>query len=501
MAARRRVDIFFILYLTAIVGFIVVSKEREQSNTEMQEMNEQIVRTLIPPVPLHPERDTLRCYVDADSNGVVLGDPFAFRTRMYVRDISPEDDVTLSVHSVIFNKTLTSPDLVSLGSRTAVGEVHDNIVAFPVAITFPRTGSYEVNFTAHAHRVHEVEAGVFAYRGIRFDTTLISRRLIREIERSAHPLTVLVQDTSIDVSRPLQDLQLSVEHENITSAVGFEEANRIRINLGRSNPELSIIRGSGALRRIARSDRSDEYEWRGTVSSIPDTVIVEARVSRDAGGKDIARASFAVSGVLPFLPISRPEKVFSGEEINFDISVSGLDEPGRYSWKLYEEAGRGSRILKAEGRSSRVLYRIPNSFAGKTLIVDARYAGQPYRVYSRRSYVVGGSRFILRVIEPPTRIELAFPDRAPVASSFRFSASRYSNARFRGEQPVARLADVRVEIRNKQNRELEAEVWMVRKGEFEFSLVDRKAIRKGGERVMLTVHAGGSTVRRSLELF
>ena len=208
-----------------------------------------------------------------------------------------------------------------------------------------------------------------------------------------------------------------------------------------------------------------------------------------------------MSGVLPFLPISRPEKVFSGEEINFDISVSGLDEPGRYSWKLYEEAGRGSRILKAEGRASRVLYRIPNSFAGKTLIVDARYGGQPYRVYSRRSYVVGGSRFNLRVIEPPTRIELAFPDRAPVASSFRFSVSRYSNARFRGEQPVARLADVRVEIRNKQNRELEAEVWMVRKGEFEFSLVDRKAIRKGGERVMLTVHAGSSTVRRSLELF
>jgi hypothetical protein len=478
-----------------------VSKEREKSNTEMQEMNEQIVRTLIPPVPLHPERDTLRCYVDADSNGVVVGDPLAFRTRMYVRDISPEDDVTLSVHSVIHNETLTSPDLVFLGARTAVGQVHDNVVAFPVAMTFPRTGRYDVNFTARAHRVHEVETGVFTYRGIRFDTTLISRALIREVERSAHALTVIVQDTSIDAPRPLQDLQLSLERETISSAIGFEEANRIQINLGWANPDVSLIRGSGALRRVSRSDRSLEYEWRGTVSSIPDTVIVEARVSRDAGGKDIARGSFAVSGVLPFLPIPRPEKVFSGEEINFDVSVSGLDEPGQYSWKLFEEAGLGSRILKAEGRSPRVLYRIPNSFAGKTLIIDARYEGQPYRVYSRRSYVAGGSRFILHVIEPPTRIELAFPFRAPVASSFRFSASRYSNPRFRGEQPVARLADVEVELRDQENRELEADVWMVRKGEFEFSLVNRNVIRKGGERVMITIRAGGSTVRRSLELF
>lgn len=501
MAARRRVDIFFILYLTAIVGFIVVSKEREKSNTEMQEMNEQIVRTLIPPVPLHPERDTLRCYVDADSSGVVVGDPIAFRTRMYVRDISPEDDVTLSVHSVVYNETLTSPDLVSLGSRLAVGQVHDNIVAFPVALTFPRTGRYDVNFTARAQRVHEVEPGVFTYRGLRFDSTLIPRRLIGEVESSAHSLTVIVVDTSVDAQRPIQDLQLSLERENITSAIGFEEANSIQVNLGWANPDVSLVRGGGALRRISRSDRSVEYEWRGTVSSIPDTVVVEARVSRGAGGKDIVQASFAVSGVLPFLPIPRPERVFSGEEINFDISVSGLDEPARYGWKLYEEAGQGSRILKAEGRSPRVLYRIPNSFAGKTLIIDARYGGQPYRVYSRRSYIVGGSRFILRVIEPPTRIELAFPDRVPVASSFRFSASRYSNPRFRGEQPVARLADVSVEIRDNQNRELKADVWMVRKGEFEFSLVNRKPIRKGGERVMLTVRAGGSTVRRSLELF
>jgi hypothetical protein len=501
VAARRRVDIFFILYLTAIVGFIVVSKEREKSNTEMQEMNEQIVRTLIPPVPLHPERDTLRCYVDADSNGVVVGDPVAFRTRMYVRDISPEDDVTLSVHSVVYNETLTSPDLVSLGIRTAVGQVHDNIVAFPVAMIFPRTGRFDVNFTARAHRVHEVEDGVFTYRGIRFDTTLISRELIGEIEQSAHALTVIVQDTSIDVSHPPQVLQLSMERETITSAIGFEETNRIQTNLGWANPDVSLIRGGGSLRRISRSDRGVEYEWRGMVSSIPDTVTVEARVSRGAGGKDIARASFAVSGVLPFLPISRPEEAFSGEEINFDISVSGLDEPARYSWKMYEEAGQGSKVLKAEGRSPRVLYRIPNSFAGKTLIVDARYDGQPYRVYSRRSYVMGGSRFILRVIEPPTRIELAFPDRATVSSIFHFSASRYSNARFRGEQPIARLADVEVELRDQQNRELEVDVWMVRKGEFEFSLVNRKAVRKGGERVMLTIRAGGSTARRSLELF
>ena len=83
MAQRKRIDIFFILYLTAILGFVVVSRERDKIDEGMHELNEQIVRTFVPPVPLRPEGDTLRCYVDADSNGIVIGDPRVFETKVF----------------------------------------------------------------------------------------------------------------------------------------------------------------------------------------------------------------------------------------------------------------------------------------------------------------------------------------------------------------------------------------------------------------------------------
>lgn len=501
MAARRRVDIFFILYLTAIVAFVVVSKERDRTDKEMQALNEQIVQTFIPAVPLRTEGDTLRCYVDADSSGIVVGTPVPFRTRLFIDDIAPEDDVTVSVHSVLFEDTLTTPDMVALGSRTAVGSISDNIVAFPVTATFPRTGMYEINLGAAARRVHEIDDGVFEYRGRRFDTTLISRQTLRRVEEAVATLTVLVEDTSLSQPRNLQDLRITAERTDIASAVGFEERNTLRVNLAWADPDVRIVRGGGALRLDGRSEHDAEYLWTGTVSSVPDTVIVEARTQRDAGGKDVAQARFAVRGDVPFLSTPRLETVYAGEEIRFDVRVSGLGDESAYRWQLYEEAGNSARLLKAEGRGTLVTYRIPNSYAGKTLLIDARYSGRSYRVYSRRSHAVGDSHFPLRVVDPSTRIAFEIPARAPVTTTFGFTASRYADERFRGEQPVDRLADVEVEVYGENGAQFETEVWMVRKGVFEFAIVDRQRTRVRGQRVLITIRAGDGLQQRSIVLY
>ncbi|MBR9975961.1 MAG: hypothetical protein KFF77_10305 [Bacteroidetes bacterium] len=501
MAARRRVDIFFILYLTAIVAFVVVSKERDRTDKEMQVLNEQIVQTLIPAVPLRTEGDTLRCYVDADSSGIVVGAPIPFRMRLFVEDIAPEDDVTVTVHSVLFEDTLTAPDLVALGSRMAVGDVSDNIVAFPLAATFPRTGIYEINLGTAARRVHEVDDGVFEYRGRRFDTTLISRQTIRKVERAVATMIILVEDTSRLQPRNLQDLRITTERTDIASAVGFEEHNSLFVNLPSADPDVRIVRGSGALRLVGRTDREAEYLWTGTTTSIPDTVIVEARTRRDAGGKDVAQARFALHGEIPFLSAPRLETVYAGEEIRFDVRVTGLGEESAYQWKLYEEAGNSGRLIKSEGRGTLVTYRIPNSYAGKTLLVDARYRGRTYRVYSLRSHAVGDSFFPLRVVDPPTRIAFELPARAPVTSTFGFTASRYADEQFRGEQPVDRLADVDVEVRDESGAQFATDVWMVRKGVFEFTIADRHRTRLRGQRVLITLRAGDGLQRRSIVLY
>ncbi|MFA6234360.1 MAG: hypothetical protein WC824_09310 [Bacteroidota bacterium] len=500
MARNRRIDIFFILYLTAIVGFIVVSKERDKSDDEMHELNNQIARTFVPPVPLAAESDTLICFVDADVNGIVIGTPVIFQTRVLVHDIGPDDAISLTLHSVIHNGTLTTPDMVALGTRTGMGSIEDNTVYFPVSCVFPRTGMYHVNLSARADRVHETEPGLFFYHGIRFDTTIVSREIIDAVESSGITLTVMVEDTSIDRTTSLQELRAEAERVSIASAVGFEERNRVTVNLGWANPVVSIVRGGGRLKEVSRTDRSLEYQWSSTVGTLPDTVEIEARTRRQAGGKDVARARFAVSGVLPFLLSAPPEQLFAGEDISVDLSVEGLNDSQQYSWRLYEEVRPGDELLKTEGRGPRVTYRIPNSYAGKRLSVDARYNGRPYRLLSRISYMSGSSRLVLPVIEPPTRIELVLPERALASESFHFSASKYNDIRFRGEQPVDRLAEVSVEVTNEEGRELETDVWMIRKGEFEFSLVNRTAIRKGGERVIVKILAGRSAEQRSIHL-
>lgn len=500
MAQRRRIDIFFILYLTAIVGFVVVSRERDKIDTGMLAMNEQIVRTFVPPVPLAPESDTLSCYVDADSNGIVIGEAQVFRTKVFASDIAQDDAISVSLHSVLYNGTLSTPDVVSIGPRTAVGSVHERTVYFPVLCMFPRTGSYVINISAAASRVHETARGVFQYRGITFDTTLVPRAMVNSIERGGTSLTVVVEDTSLDRPNPLQPLRIDVDRAEISSAVGFVEYNRIVVNLGWTAPKLRIIRGLGALEEISRNERAVAYRWSGTVKRIPRIVEIEARTNRAAGGKDIARAQFSVSGVLPFLRSVPQEQLFAGEDMSLDIGVEGLDDPLLYSWKLFEDTGRGDTLLKTAGRGSLVTFRIPNSYTGKRLVVDARYNGRPYRFFSRASHASGDSRFTFPVIEPPTRIAAELPLDAPASASFRFTASKYNDDRFRGEQPVDRLGDVNVEILNEAGVALKTEVWMMRKGEFEFSLADRTALRKGGERVIVRIHADGSTLQRSIHL-
>ncbi|MBN1447158.1 MAG: hypothetical protein JXA28_04450 [Bacteroidetes bacterium] len=500
MARRKRIDIFFILYLTAIIGFVVVSKERDRSDERMQQLNAHIIRTFLPPLPLMVERDTVRWYVDADSSGILRGDLPLFTDKVYARDIGSRDEVSVRLHSVVYRDLLTARDIVTIGERTAVGSIRDRVVYFPVSARFPRTGTYEVNLTATARRVHETAPGRFRYRGIRFDTTLVPREMIAELEQGAARLTVQVIDTSVERPKTLETLHMRAERDRIASAVGFEEVNTIETNLSWSDPTLEIIRGSGRLERVSRDQRSSVYRWTSTVTALPDTVVIEARLDRDAGGKDISRVRFPVSGVQPFLRTPLVPALYAGEGLDLDIAVNGLEEEPRYSWTLFEGSANGDRIEKNRGRGVRVQYRIPNSFGGKQLIIEARYDGRPYRWLSQRSNAEGSSRFILPVMNPPTQIGLELPPQASVMETFRFTASRYTDPRFRGEQPIERLTDVRVELFDEENNLINTDVSMIRKGVFTFIIQDKQFIRPAGERVIVVVHAGEATVQSTMWL-
>jgi len=368
-------------------------------------------------------------------------------------------------------------------------------VNFPVSAAFLRTGTYHINFTARARRVYETTPGKFVYHATVFDTTLVPRDMLNSLEQGGVTLTVEVIDTSVSEPKSLEGLALEIERSSISSAIGFEEVNTIRCNLGWSEPEVLIVRGGGRLQRMSATERHLTYRWTGTVTSLPDTVVIESRLSRDAGGKDIARVMFSVGGTQPYLTTPLPSALYAGEELELNVGVTGLEEEDLYTWTLFEEAGGGDLLLKSEGRGPRVQYRIPNSYGGKLLVLEARYRGRPYRHLSARTHQAGTSRFSLPVLEPPTRISVDFPQRASAMESFRFSASRYIDPRFRGEQPIDRLSDVRVDIYDEQNNLIRTDISMIRKGEFTFIIQDKDLISASGERVIVHVHAEESSVR------
>ncbi len=501
MARRRRVDIFLILYLTAIVGFAVVSRERERTDTERRSRYEKLVRTFIPPLPVLPERDTIRYYVGAeDGSGIVNDAPRHFSTKIFVQDIDPDDQVTMVLHSIILDNTLTAPGLLRVGERTGYGAVQDRVIYFPLTGSFPRTGTYTINLVAHARRIKRSDGGTLEYRGIHVDTAHVPFGLMTALERSSATLTVQVIDTSLTRPKTLEPLSIQVGRENITSAVGFEEQNLVQVNLGWSVPSVSIVRGSGALHSVSLSDRVAEYRWVGTVSSFPDTIVIEARLNRDAGGKDIARARFVVSGSEPLLIEQPPQHLYAGEEMSVNMRVNGLNETELYSWSLFEDAGRNELLLKASGKGPVITYRIPTSYTGKRLVLETRYQGRLYSYVSTRSYQSGVSRISLPVETPPTRIVASIPDRAPANAAFRFSVSRYSQQRFMGEMPLDRIADVSVEIVNSKNRSLETSVSMIRKGEFEFELANTGSIAPGGEQIIIKIRAGDALFHHTMRL-
>ncbi len=501
MARRHRIDIFLILYLTAIVGFAVVSREREFADKERTSRYEQLLATFIPRLPVRPERDTIRWYVSADDNsGLVTLTEQHFEAKIFVHDIDPDDQVTMTVHSIILDSLLTVPDLLKIGDRTGYGEPHERVVYFPLCGEFPRTGVYTINLQARSDRIRRLGQGMIEYRGIQFDTTSIPSHLVSSLESSVASLTVLVIDTSIEKPKTLEPLLIQAQRERISSAIGFEEQNLIRVNLAWSEPTVTVVRGGGRLVQATRSDKLLEYRWVGTVTGFADTVVVEARLRREAGGKDISRTQFVVSGVTPYLLEQLPRTLYAGEEFSINMRVQGLDQPDLYRWSLFEEAGQNDLLLKASGSGPVVTYRIPTSYAGKRMVIETLYEGRKYRFLSLKKHVSGPSRLSRMVETPPTQIVAIVPQRAPANAAFRFSASRYSQPRFMGEQPVDKISDVSVEMEGADGRDLEVGVSMIRKGEFEFELMNIGEIARGGERVAITIRAGDALFLHSMIL-
>lgn len=499
MDRRRRLEVFFILYLAALVAFVVVSRERNVQDERRTRETIALLSRLVPKLPLAVDGDTVIFRVVADADGRILGGmPASF--DLLVSDIDPIDSITVRTHALTFDSMYISRTAVRIGGRRGVGDLAQRIVRFPVTCAFSQTGSYDVLLDARARRIHTHSDSLWSYRGSLLPVSTLTRRLVDEAEQAVIIVPVRVVDTTRRTKKPCVPMTLRASAPVVESGVGMREYVQITASNGSYAPWLRIVRGGGRLEPVSLDERESTWRWEGTITEWPDSVVVEAEIDRGAGALDLARTSFRVQPRKPVLEAPLPEHAYAGEDLICDLRVQGLRSPELYSWKLYEESNDGKGIVKSAGTGPRVLYHIPNNFVGKRLRLDAEYNGRPYQHIDPVTHAGGTSVFAFTVLQPPVRIDITPPAVLRPGQIIEFRAAAWHSEAYRTEQPVSKLSDVKVSLIMSDGRTVQASTSMIRRGVFLFSFDNSLAVAPGGEPAVLQISAKESSVQHALRV-
>jgi hypothetical protein len=505
---KRRVELFFILYLTAMAAFVIVSRQRDVVDRSADERSRRMVASFIRPADIHFDRERVSHYVDADSTGRVARASREFTTSVTVDDVSPEDTVTMTLVAIARDNALISPSVVTVGGRRGEGDLRDNRVSFPVRCYFEQTGSYALTFEARTRRVHAHSDSLLRYHRVLFAAELISDTLLERLETATATLTVDVEDTSYVVQRDWMRMRVESRAQDLLVAAGTPVRTLFSVGHTFPAPSARVVRGGGAIVPVTRSTTMTEFAWTGTATRGTDTVTVEFRAERSGRVLQVVQSSFAVTGVEPVLVEAVPEVVYAGEELSCSVAVAGLADAAAYSWELLEASGTRDIARKDSGTGPRVAYLIPNNFAGKTLRIRARYRGLLYPRISPTSFERGESVFTLRVLEPPTHLRFDPPAHPVLLTSFPFTAYRYNTPQTKNWHPVGSANDVKVVVQmfdpKKPPQDIEflpIVVTMKEPGRFVFTIRHEFVAIKNPVRVLVTIRAFESEIERDFMLY
>jgi hypothetical protein len=484
---RRRFDVFFIMYLTAILGFLLISHQRSKTNTEIEQKAYNIARTFLPSLRMEFESDTLCWYVDADDRtGEIISGNAGFTARLFVHDIGMEDSVTVTAISYTRNDTLRYDSTVQVAAMRSAGDPDGRIVVFPFTCNIKRTGVYRFTFHGKAKRVHLLADGSLQYHAIKFPRGLLADTLIQNLETSFDTLTAVVRDTSVAAPASGEALTLRASNQVLSTAIGFEVSNMLVANVGWKTPKFRIVRGGGRLEQVASGMREVSCSWKGQARFANDTVVVEARIDRGAGGRDFAKTSFVLNAVTPTLEEPLPAVLYAGEEASLAIKVRGLDNASAYRWMFDNVAGTGSHVVM----------RVPSDYDGRVIRLAATYDGRPYPYRDASRHTSGQSVFYFPVVTPPVHIAFSPPDHPSWRTVFTFTAARYSDAVYTLAAPVRDLSQVRLHAVKKDGSPIRFDLNMVRNGLFAFSIEGAENLK--GETFVVTITIGETSISRTI---
>ncbi len=497
MVRRKKIDVFFILFLCSIAAYVVTIREHSRIDEGLQLKMEEIVQHIIPKISMRFSADTIIVPVDADSVGTVLPVSGPFTVIGVCDDIGPDDSISVTLTALTHNNVLVSTDIASVGHRTGSGAIDDRRVSFPVTCRFPSTGIYRFQFEMRSDRVHQGENNIVRYGDRVLDESVIPHKALSAAERGYKTLTVRVIDTSWERSS-IASLAIEAERTEISSAVGYEERNRITVTHGKMKPSVRLI-GSGTLTLEKSNPASTVYLWHGIVEHALDSISVESSVSMSDNVMKFARVTIPLRGVLPLQNHQIPRVGYAGEELNCDLSVTGLNNPELYRWELREILTTGETVTKDSGRGPLMRFRIPFNYEGKRLQLLAFYEGRRYQSIDPVSYVSQESLFHFPVVKPPTRIRLALPQRVTATTPLFFSASLFNDPRFEGEQPLTDFKSINARLTRVNGRPVRTVLTMLGRGRFQLSIADKTLIEPNGER--LTLHIGINEASLTQQIF
>jgi hypothetical protein len=498
VARKKQLEIFFIFYLTSLAGFIVLTLEKNKSSAQIYRQQERFLRAFLKPPDIRFDSDTVFWYVAGSDSGEIRESSLPFKAQMYLTDFNVEDSLQVKPYALHFGNTYISPSEITIGERKAYGAFSDLRVSFPIEASLKRVGTYSLDVEVHASYLHRVSPSEIRFHDRTFPSDILESEALENLQTQRKRLTIIVEDTSRQHAKFAKHLVLNCERSIVSSALGFEDSNRVSTNLDYLEPTFRIVKGSGRMEKRTSNLNTTAYIWIGQVKYQTDTICIEARLHREAGGSDIARSSFVVRGETPLLQHSIPDVCFAGEGLRADLRVNGLSDPASYSYSLSILRADGEQIISRGNKGPAINMLVNSENIDKVLRIRAYYNGRPYRFVSPTSLSGGSSQFDIPIKTPPYHIEFNPPQRVGTSYLYEFRIYRYNDAKYKELVTIADPRSIQFEMVKISGERIRLVAEALRSGYLRYRIASPQQVQPKGEEVAIEIKTPQTSIRKKL---
>lgn len=432
----KKYQVYFFLYLAVICELLIVIVERDDAEqdllikqAELEKKNRQIILELLKNMP---------AVAAAGDNQLKVNESRSFTIR--VKGLGERDEVTAPPTVHVYKdgsevQTLRYPaDIADSSMQSTSGE---RMYRFnwkadrgPGQFLFHvEAGTNRIELRPDLTRDAIVKVGTLDFKreeiqsAIDYDPNLRGTPIEFFIRKSENldpaKFTVEVISEAYD--------QLQILAENITTAVGFDAFNEIKIRGTTADKVSSVDPSAGTCldpRNARNPFRTDDpargkWVWTGKFNDAGvKTVNVSARDKRAAGQLSVAKSiAFNVTVKEPYLRRRKPRNAFAGELFTMNVDVHGLESANEYSWKIKMD---GATVLDSTGPVVRTFVR--DEWLGKDLSVEALYDGRTYSWMDSVKHELTPSTFAFKISPPVDQVFPLFEgDGTTYPQSFEFS--------------------------------------------------------------------------------